>query len=136
MRNEVYPAKVERELNKGVAPRVFIRCQGTSIDLSDDDARKLAHDILAILPTKPGGLAQLGEHLACIQKVAGSIPVSSTNPKGASDKCSRCGSQLNCMALGGPSICLDCLTEKERMEMLDANVSAFKEPGFSKKKSK
>ena len=27
-----------------------------------------------------GGVAQLGEHLICIQKVAGSIPVTSTNP--------------------------------------------------------
>ena len=26
-----------------------------------------------------GGVAQLGEHLICIQKVAGSIPVASTN---------------------------------------------------------
>ena len=26
-----------------------------------------------------GGIAQLGEHLICIQKVAGSIPVASTN---------------------------------------------------------
>lgn len=28
-----------------------------------------------------GGIAQLGEHLICIQKVAGSIPVASTNLK-------------------------------------------------------
>jgi hypothetical protein len=28
-----------------------------------------------------GGIAQLGEHLICIQKVAGSIPVASTKPK-------------------------------------------------------
>ena len=27
----------------------------------------------------PGGVAQLGEHLICIQKAAGSSPVTSTN---------------------------------------------------------
>lgn len=31
---------------------------------------------------KFGGLAQLGERLICIQKVAGSIPVASTKPPG------------------------------------------------------
>ena len=33
---------------------------------------------LSPAPLNCGGVAQLGEHLICIQKVAGSIPVTST----------------------------------------------------------
>ncbi len=39
-------------------------------DVLSENSRTLA---------RTGGIAQLGEHLICIQKVAGSIPVASTN---------------------------------------------------------
>lgn len=46
----------------------------TIVDLAND-SRQLCHLKIRIAC---GGIAQLGEHLICIQKVAGSIPVAST----------------------------------------------------------
>lgn len=40
----------------------------------------MGHFSQNLMPSRNcGGIAQLGEHLICIQKVAGSIPVASTN---------------------------------------------------------
>ena len=49
-----------------------------------------------------GGVAQLGEHLICIQKVAGSIPVTSTN-----NFCN----YLKLLVLLGPDFTLEVILE-------------------------